>query len=79
MDHHFDFKLDGHKRKYTLHCVATNKTHYDVYLVRAADGFRIPYSTVNGASFHHSLIKDLYAFALGIKIDQRIILIGTLY
>ncbi|XP_070556270.1 uncharacterized protein [Ptychodera flava] len=49
VDHHFDYALDGHQRKYTLHCVSNEKS-YRVYLVRNKDGFVIPYGNVNGVS-----------------------------
>eukprot|EP00057_Strongylocentrotus_purpuratus_P008891 XP_011663365.1 PREDICTED: uncharacterized protein LOC100889941 isoform X1 [Strongylocentrotus purpuratus] len=49
VDHHFMYVLDGHKRKYSLHC-ESNATHYEVYLVRAHDGFKIPYQEVKGIS-----------------------------
>nr|XP_054772394.1 uncharacterized protein LOC129280391 [Lytechinus pictus] len=49
VDHHFMYILDGHKRKYSLHCTS-NETHYEVYLVRAHDGFKIPYQEVKGIS-----------------------------
>ena len=48
VNHHFDYELDGHSRKYVLHCVSTNNTNYEVYLVREMDGFKIPYGKVHG-------------------------------
>ncbi|XP_046544822.1 uncharacterized protein LOC124255031 [Haliotis rubra] len=50
VDHHFDYNLDGHSRKYTLHCIGHNSSSYTVYLVRNTDGFKIPYGTVNAVS-----------------------------
>ncbi|XP_067678747.1 uncharacterized protein [Haliotis asinina] len=50
VDHHFDYNLDGHTRKYTLHCISNNSSSYTVYLVRNTDGFKIPYGTVNAVS-----------------------------
>ncbi|XP_050400910.1 uncharacterized protein LOC126817803 isoform X2 [Patella vulgata] len=50
VDHHFDFNLDGHQRKYIQHVVSYNKSHYDVHLVRQQDGFKIPYGNVNAIS-----------------------------
>ncbi|XP_071119311.1 uncharacterized protein [Haliotis cracherodii] len=50
VDHHFDYNLDGHSRKYTLHCIGHNSSSYSVYLVRNTDGFKIPYGTVNAVS-----------------------------
>ncbi|XP_041360158.1 uncharacterized protein LOC121376378 isoform X2 [Gigantopelta aegis] len=50
VDHHFDFELDGHKRKYIQHAVSENKSHYEVYLIREIDGFKIPYDQVNAIS-----------------------------
>ncbi|XP_064605152.1 uncharacterized protein LOC135470257 isoform X3 [Liolophura sinensis] len=50
VDHHFDYSLDGHSRKYQQHCVARNKTSYDVFLIREQDGFKIPYGNLHAIS-----------------------------
>ena len=47
MNHHFDYELDGHRRKYKQHCVS-NKTGWKVYLTRMNDGFKIPYNALHG-------------------------------
>ncbi|XP_071485667.1 uncharacterized protein [Diadema antillarum] len=49
VDHHFMYVLDGHSRKYQLHC-RSNTTDFEVFLVRAKDGFKIPYEEVKGIS-----------------------------
>ncbi|XP_077991501.1 uncharacterized protein LOC144445732 [Glandiceps talaboti] len=49
VDHHFDYALDGHTRKYTLHCYS-NDTDYRVFLIRNKDGFEIPYGAVHRIS-----------------------------
>ena len=45
VNHHFDYRLDGHSRKYMQHCIS-NKTHSEVYLVREFDGYKIPYQSL---------------------------------
>ncbi|KJE94967.1 hypothetical protein CAOG_05503 [Capsaspora owczarzaki ATCC 30864] len=45
VNHHFDYKVDGHTRKYTLHCETTDES-WAVYLTRQLDGFRIPYQSL---------------------------------
>ncbi|XP_013403378.1 uncharacterized protein LOC106168754 [Lingula anatina] len=50
VNHHFDYQLDGHDRKYTLHCLAHSKSTYEVYLIRKGDGFKIPYGDVHAIS-----------------------------
>ncbi|XP_072169956.1 uncharacterized protein [Diadema setosum] len=49
VDHHFMYVLDGHSRKYQLHC-RSNATDFEVFLIRAKDGFKIPYEEVKGIS-----------------------------
>ncbi|CAH1773495.1 unnamed protein product [Owenia fusiformis] len=46
VDHHFDYALDGHMRKYYQHCTS-NATHFEVYLIRSPDGFKIPFGRVH--------------------------------
>lgn len=45
VNHHFDYALDGHERKYQMHC-ESNASSLNVYLVRQKDGFKIPYQTI---------------------------------
>ncbi|XP_072025931.1 uncharacterized protein [Amphiura filiformis] len=49
VNHHFDYKRDGHQRRYTLHC-NSNETNYEVFLIREKDGFKIPYGKISGFS-----------------------------
>ncbi|EGD80112.1 hypothetical protein PTSG_10386 [Salpingoeca rosetta] len=50
VDHHFEYQLDGHQRKYQQHCVSTTRSDWRVYLVRDKDKFRIPYETVDAVT-----------------------------
>ena len=43
VNHHFDYKIDGHTRKYELHCEANSSQEWRVYLIRETDLFHIPY------------------------------------
>ena len=49
VNHHFDYEKDGHQRKYQLHCETTGGVPH-VYIVRAVDGFAIPYDTIDSMS-----------------------------
>ncbi|XP_062506504.1 uncharacterized protein LOC134183072 [Corticium candelabrum] len=49
VNHHFDYELDGHKRKYKQHCIS-NKTGWEIFLTREIDGFKIPYNVLQGVS-----------------------------
>ncbi len=49
VNHHFEYELDGHTRKYQLHC-ETTKNVPNVYIVRKTDGFSIPYRTIDSIS-----------------------------
>ena len=47
VNHHFDYAVDGHDRKYTQHC-ESNATHFRIYLERQVDGFVIPFDRLEG-------------------------------
>ncbi|XP_065176064.1 uncharacterized protein LOC135805873 isoform X1 [Sycon ciliatum] len=49
VNHHFDYAVDGHDRKYTQHC-ESNATHFRIYLERQVDGFVIPFDRLEGIS-----------------------------
>lgn len=49
VQHHFDYATDGHTRTYELRA-ESNSTGWSVHLVRAKDGFHIPYATLEGVS-----------------------------
>ncbi len=68
VDHHFDYELDHHQRKYELRCESNNKSHYSVKLVRQEDGYTIPYGSVNTISL-------IALLRMGIVDDMR----NTLY
>eukprot|EP00912_Choanoflagellata_sp_UC4_P000555 UC4_evm2s344 len=46
VNHHFDYAQDGHSRKYQLHCESNGEDNVNVYLIRAKDGFKIPYNEI---------------------------------
>eukprot|EP00039_Didymoeca_costata_P022258 m.4110 g.4110 ORF g.4110 m.4110 type:complete len:1510 (-) comp2904_c0_seq1:33-4562(-) len=49
VNHHFDYRIDGHDRKYQLH-IESNKSDWRVYLTRAHDKWKIPYEQVNSVT-----------------------------
>eukprot|EP00049_Salpingoeca_infusionum_P002699 m.59005 g.59005 ORF g.59005 m.59005 type:complete len:1652 (-) comp11742_c0_seq1:312-5267(-) len=59
VNHHFQFELDGHQRKYQQHCEATSEDDWKVYIVRKSDGFHIPYETVEALTVISLLRIDL--------------------
>lgn len=50
VNHHFDYQVDGHSRKYQLHCESNSSTAWRVYLVRKFDGHFIPYDRVESVT-----------------------------
>jgi hypothetical protein len=47
VNHHFDYRLDGHARKYQMHIESNSTKEWKVYLTRAHDKWRIPYNEIN--------------------------------
>ena len=50
VNHHFEYEIDGHTRKYQLHCETNASGRPSVYIVRQMDGFSIPYQTIESVS-----------------------------
>ncbi|EDQ88684.1 uncharacterized protein MONBRDRAFT_32623 [Monosiga brevicollis MX1] len=50
VNHHFDYKLDGHKRRYEQHLKGTAPNQFDVWLIREKDGFKIPYEEIRAVT-----------------------------
>ena len=46
MNHHFDYRLDGHKRKYQMHIESNSTKEWKVYLTRKHDSWTIPYKEI---------------------------------
>lgn len=47
VNHHFDYRIDGHDRKYQMHIESNSTTEWRVYLTRRHDKWRIPYKIIN--------------------------------
>ena len=47
VNHHFDYRLDGHDRKYQMHIESNSTTDWRVFLTRRHDKWRIPYKVIN--------------------------------
>ena len=46
VNHHFDYRLDGHQRKYQMHIESNSTKDWKVYLTRKHDSWMIPYKEI---------------------------------